>query len=264
MAQDTYCADCAYYTTIPSPQGPKNILAMTVRAGNSSVFDRMDKSKLDATFTAQYVANIGLYRCSMYSPDNVKNIIPLVKMLDRDGGGHPGAAGFSGINYPLPLPTLKAPKPIDEVIAMYDKLVTMRKESVVLKQWFDRSASITVRASFFHAEVAGMESVCVNYQFLPDLLPVISTNTQAINQSKSIPIRAYFSWVMTNTGWIRCCMYPADSSITVDQIAEAVKKEYPDAESTLTKIYGGVWWYTRDLPIRPPIDPNRLQSQARM
>lgn len=262
LAQDTYCNDCAYYTQLPTPEGPKNILALTVRAGNSSVFDRMDKKNVDAVFTGQYVSNIGCYRCSMYSPDNIKEILPIVKMMG--GGGHPKAAGFEANSYPMPAPELKAPVDMEKAIEGYKKLHEMRDGSVVLKQWINRSSGITLKAQYFHADMCGFPVVAVNHQFLPDLLQVASTASDCIDPKTSLPAKAYFGFVMTNTGWFRCCLYPSDTATTLQELEDAVKRTYMDAASTITKSYGGVWWYTRDLPVHPPIRPRERPQQARM
>lgn len=262
MMYDTYCGDLAYYTSIPTPAGQKNVLAITVRAGNSAVFERMDKSNVDAVFTGQYVANIGHYRCSMYSPDNIKPILPIVQMFG--GGGHPNAAGFQYDQYPLPAPTLREAVPMAEALAPYKKLHEMRQNSCILKQWFDRSSSITLRAEGFHTEFLNFPVLAVNHQFLPDVANVASTAINIINQDTSTPAKFFLGWVVANTGWVRCCVYPTDNSSSVDDVLNALKQVNPEAASNAVKDFGGLWWYQKDLPVRPPIAAPSLAQQARM
>lgn len=262
MMQDTYCADCAYYTAIATPMGQKNILALTIRAGNSSVFDRMDKSKVDAVFTGQYVANIGHYRCSMYSPDNIKPILPIVQMFG--GGGHPNAAGFQSDKYPLPLPELKDPVPLEEALEPYKNLYNTRQRSCILQQWWDRSCSITLRAEGFHTEFLNFPVLAVNHQFLPDVVHVASTAINIINQETSVPAKYFLGWVVVNTGWTRCCVYPTDTSVSTDEILDALKQVNPEAAKTAITDFGGLWWYQKGIPVRPPIFAPSPTQQARM
>ena len=259
LMQDTYCNDLAYYTTIPTPMGPKNILALTVRAGNSSVFDRMDKEKVDALFTGQYVANIGKYRCSMYSPDNVKEILPIVQMFG--GGGHPKAAGWQPNNFPIPPPQLKPYKDLKTVLAGYEKLNSIKQASVILKQWVNRASSITLRAQYFHSEFGNFPALCVNHQYLPDLLAVSTTASDCINPKTSVPAKVYLGWVMTNTGWYRCCVFPTDTTTSLDEIKAEIMRLNPEAERTLYSDGKGWWWYQRDIPVRPPIIETPLANQ---
>lgn len=262
LMQDTYCDDLAYYTIISTPMGQKNILALTVRAGNSSIFDRMDKSTVDAVFTGQYVANIGNYRCSMYSPDNIKEILPIVQMFG--GGGHPKAAGFQAPNYPLPVPQLKPSKPLTEVLEKYRKLETMRNNSIILKQWVARTAYITMRAQCFHDDFGDFAALCCNHQYLPEVLTVALNATDCINPKTSMPAKIYLGWVMTNTGWYRCCIFPTDNTVKSEDIKKEILKINPEAATTLTKDGEGWWWYQREIPVRPPITPNQQPHTAKM
>ena len=253
LMQDTYCEDMAYYTSVPTPEGPKSVLALTIRAGNSSVFDRMDKSKVDAVFTGQYVANIGRYRCSMYSPDNIKEILPLVQMFG--GGGHPKAAGWQADNFPLPPPQLKPPKDLKHQLEGFDKLTQLKQKSIILKQWVNRASHITMKAQAFHEDFGDMPALCINHQYLPDVLDVATQASDCINPKTSLPAKIYLSWAMTNTGWYRIGVAPTDTSTTLEDIKKQAMKLNPEVERTLVEFAGCLWWYQRDMPVRPPILP---------
>ena len=260
---ETYCKDLAYYTTLQTPEGPKKLVAMAIRAGNSSVFDRTNKDGLDAVFTGQYVANIQRYRCSMYSPDNIKPILEIVKMFG--GGGHPNAAGFQTDVYPIPTPEQKTPTAIDEAIAPYQKLLEMRRNSIILRQWCDRNSSISMKAEAFHVkDFAGFPTIAINHQFLPDVLAVSTTASDCINAETSLVAKIYLGFCMTNSGWFRCCAYPTDGSTSLDSIKDKIRRCCPDCSDTLTELEGGIWWYQRDCPVRPPISAPANQQQARM
>ena len=253
-SQDTLCKDLAYYTSINTPEGEKRVLAMAVRAGNSSIFDRMDKSEVDAVFTGQYVSNIGRYRCSMYSPDNEKEILNIVTMFPG-GGGHPKAAGFSTEAYPLKYPYLKPPVPIEEVIGWYEELNTLKHKASILKQWVDRAASITARVLSFHTTFCNYPTQAFNHYYLPELLNVSSTSTDCINPATSTPSKLMLGFVLTNTGWFRTCIFPSDTEVDMAAVKEDLIKTFGDNIKNLTEKNGGLWWYSRECPVTPTILP---------
>ena len=260
---DTYCKDLAYYTSISTPEGKKNVLAMGVRTGNSSVFDRMDRSNCDAVFTGQYVANIGRWRCSFYSPDNEKIILPIAQMYG--GSGHPKAAGLQPDSYPLPLPSVRKPTPIKEALEPYNKLIRMREASVVIKQWLDRGTSITTKASMFpYRDFCGYPVLAINHQFLPDVLRIVTTSSNCIIPDSGEIVKLYLGWTLTNSGWFRCCVYRTDETTKLSEVRDAIVRSYPDAAEHMTEYDDGLWWYQRDMPVRPPIKPIQLPQQARM
>lgn len=248
--QDTLCKDLAYKTTIQTKEGAKKILALTVRAGNSSVFDNMDKSDVDAVFQAQFIGNIGKFRCSMYSPDNVKEILPIVQ--EFGGGGHPKAAGFQFNSWPLPVPELKDPPNLKEAMKGYIELERIRNSSVILKQWISKACNITMRVTGFHAAFGGTPCLAFNHYCLFDMLPVANLATDCIDPDTQAAAKMYIGFVQTNCGWYRCSAYPTDTSTTIAEILETVKKSNPDADRTAEIIHDGVWWYTRDVPVKLP------------
>lgn len=249
--QETICGDLAYYTEIDFNGGKKKILALPIRGGNSSVFDQMDKSNVDAVFQGVYVANIGKYRCSMYSPDNEKIILPIV--LHYGGSGHPKAAGFVSPDYPLPCPPI-TPKPPDlhKSLAAYKTLADLRDSSIILKQWLAKAGSITIRANAFHTEFCGLSAIAANHQYIADVVNYASLSTDCIDPETQMPAKVYIGFVMTNSGWFRCGAYPTDNSTSLQAILELVKDRNEEAKRTAIIAHNGVWWYEKAAPVYIP------------
>ena len=256
--QDTICKDLAYYTDLHIDKEIKRVLAISVRAGNSSVFDHMDKTNVDAVFQGQFVQNIGKFRCSMYSPDNVKEILPIVKHFG--GGGHAKAAGFATTSFPMPPPELKDPIPMSEAIAMYEELAKLKNGSVILKQWISKANSITMRSLAFHTTFQDIPALACNHNNLLDLTPTACLSTDCINPETALPAQVYIGFAMTNSGWYRCTALPTDDALPATSLLNVVKSRNPDAERTAILHDGAVWWYERDMPVYLPISTEQVPS----
>ena len=263
LRDDAACKDLAYYTSISTPEGKKNVLAMACRIGNSSVFDRMDKANVDAVFNGTYVANIGRWRCSFYSPDNEKIVLPIAQMYG--GSGHPKACGCQPDSYPLPMPSIRKPTPIAEAIKPYQELAHLREASIVIKHWLDRGTSISTKANMFpYRDFCGYPVLAINHHYLPDVLRTVTTSSDCVIPESGEIIKLYLAWALTNSGWYRCCVFPTDDTTKLGKVQGDIVKVFPEALETITEVDGGLWWYQRDLPIHPPIKPIQLPQQARM
>jgi len=261
--QDLMCSELAYRTVVDTPKGPKNVLAMAVRSGNSSIYERQDVHDIDALFTSQFFANIGQYRSSMYSPDNVKEILEIANMFG--GGGHPTAAGFTLPRYPINYPQRKKPMPLEEVVRQYEEVYAMRKASAVLQKYGDRANSVTAKVSGWHADYNGYHVIAFNHQYLPEMLPSLSISVDCIDPDSGSVADLYIGYVMTNSGLFRCCAYPTSTSIDPKVVLSRLQERYMTkiTEDTYTfkLINGGVWWYQDEEPVPPKINFN-IQSSS--
>lgn len=260
--QDTICKDLAYKVMLETPQGPKRLLAMAIRPGNSSTFERQDVSDVDALFTGQYMAgNTQQYRCGMYSPDGQKEILYIANMFG--GGGHPTAAGFTLPRYPINTPTPTKPRPLEEVVKEFDELYKMREASPILLKYAHRSNAITAKVSGWHTKLAGINVMAFNHQYIPEMLAVLPTSVECFDTDTGDVAEAYVGFVMTNSGYFRCCAYPSSTSTKAEDLLIRLQNRYMKQVTedcfNFKLINGGVWWYQPDEPVSVPINFN-LQS----
>lgn len=258
------CKDLAYRTMLDTKNGPKKVVAMAIRPGNSSVFEGFSTSDDDAVFTGQYFpGEIKQYKCSMYSPDNKKEILDIACMFG--GGGHPTAAGFTLPRYPLNYPPLSTPAPLEESVQMYEKLNMMRKESPILLKYAGRSNSITSRVIGWHTKFEGFRAIAFNHHYIPEMLPVLPTSVECIDEESGDVAELYVGFAMTNSGYFRCCAYPTSTSTKVEDVLTTLQnKHMRDLNGEVYNfklINGGVWWYQPEEPIHIPINFN-LQGSS--
>ena len=257
--QRILCEDLAYRTEFNSnTRGKLNIMAMAIRPGNSSIFENMDLSGIDATLTSQYIGGTSkMYRCSVYSPDGVKEIIDIAQQFG--GGGHPTAAGFSCPQFPLEYPVCKTPPPIAEAIAKYQKLSDLREKSAVLLRFANRGNGITSRVCGWHSNIEGIKCIAFNYFYLPEMLPSIPTSVEIIDDTGNVP-DLYVGYVMTNCGYFRCCAYPTSKGVDINKMLETLQGAFMKRMDNICYkcelLNGGIWWYSTEPPIHIPINLN--------
>lgn len=256
--QDTVCADLAYRTTLNVNGNNRNILAMVARTGNSSIFERQDMTNVDALFTGQYIASVKQYRCSVYSPDNKKVVLDIAQMFG--GGGHPTAAGFTYPRYPINLPSKSQPKPLADVIKSYEEVKTLRESSPILKRYVDKSSVVTSKVSGWHDVFCGYNAIVFNHPYIPDMLHLLPLNVDCVNQETGTVADIYIGYVMTNSGYYRCCAYPTSTSVKVEDMLQRIQQTYmpkvTDICNKMEMINGGIWWYQEEEPVQPQIAIN--------
>lgn len=259
--QTLLCQDLAYKTQITTPTGIRNVMAMAVRPGNSSIFEKMDLTGIDATMTCQYFAsNVQKYRCSVYSPDSVKQILDIA--IQFGGGGHPTAAGFTLPTYPIELPVRKQPPALKSVVDQYEDLYKMRMSSAVLMKFANRGNSITGKVCGWHSNIEGVRCMAFNYHYVPEMIPMLPTSVEIINDEGDIP-ELYVGYVLTNCGYYRCCAYPTSTSVDLHKMLEKLQNAYmkkvDEVAYKIEVINGGLWWYATEPPISIPI---KLEQSA--
>lgn len=259
--QSLLCDDLAYETSLNVVDGStKKIMAMAVRSANSSVFEKMDLSQVDATFTGQFVAgDMCKYRCSMYSPDGVKNILDIVKGFG--GGGHPTAAGFAFPVYPLNYPEPKQPTQLAMVVAKYDELLKIRRSSPVLLKYADRNNSITAKVSGWMSNIEGIKCVAFNHHYIPEMLHMLPTSIECLDPNTGDIADLYIGYVMTNSGFFRCCACPTSTSVDMDKVLQKLQAAYMKKLTSdvynLKVIGNNIWWYATEPPVSLPVPPTQ-------
>lgn len=263
--QDALCKDLAYRVPLSTQNGMRTLLAMAIRPGNSSTFERQDVTGVDALFTCQYVAgDVQKYRCGVYSPDNVKEILDVA--LGFGGGGHPTAAGFTFPRFPIAYPQRTKPMPLHDAVKMYDDIYRMRLASPIITKYSDRSNSISAKIYGWHSELEGFKVMVFNHHYIPEMLPIIPMSTECINPEDGTVADLYIGYVMTNSGLFRCCAYPSSTSVDMTHVLAVLQnKHMKDIDEDCYKytlINGGIWWYQPNEPVAIPINLNIQSSSA--
>lgn len=255
--QKLLCKDLAYRTTLTnSTIGNRTIMAMATRAGNSSVFENMDLTGIDATFVGQFMAGqSNQFRCSMYSPDNVKPILDIVQQFG--GGGHPTAAGFSSRQYPLNYPEPKAPIPLATIVEEYEQLRKLRVSSPILMKYADKSNGITSRVCGWQTTLDNKyKCLAFNCPYLPEMLHVMPTSVDCMDMTTGDIADLYVGFTMTNSGFFRCCACPTSSSVDMSQVLQDLQaihmKQLTEHVYNFKLINGNVWWYAPEMPVSLP------------
>lgn len=256
--QQILCEDLAYRTTLKTEKGIRNLMAMCVRPGNSSIFEKMDLTDIDGTFTCQYIGgNASMYRCSVYSPDSKKEILDIAQQFG--GGGHPTAAGFSSAQFPIDYPVFKTPPKLKDAVAKYQKLVNLRERSAILMRYANRGNGLTAKICGWHSNIEGIKCIAFNYFYVPEMIPMIPTSMEIIDDAGDVP-DLYIGFVMTNCGYYRCCAYPTSKSVDLNAIFSklqaALAKNADDICYKLKLINDGIWWYAKEPPVHIPISLN--------
>lgn len=251
--QDNLCKDLAYVTKLNTPKGVRNIMAMAIRPGNSSIFERMNLEGIDALFTGQYISgDVRQYRCSVYSPDSVKEVLDIAQMFG--GGGHPTAAGFTLPRYPINFPDAKSPRPLEEVIAGYENIQMMKAASPVLIKYAFKAASISSRTCNWHTTFHRYKVLAFNHYYLPEIMPMLPTTTECINLDNGDIAELYLAYVMTNCGQYRCSLHATSSSTNLGSVCKKLKEDDPTVDYKM--INDGIWWYSPSIPVEVPINTN--------
>jgi hypothetical protein len=215
----------------------------------------MDLTGVDATMTCQYFASsLQKYKCSVYSPDGVKPILDIA--IQFGGGGHPTAAGFTLPTYPIELPTQSHPPSLKSAIDQYEELYKVRMSSPVLLKFANRGNSITGKVLGWHTNIEGIKCMAFNYHYVPELIPVLPTSVELIDEDGDIP-DLYVGYVMTNSGYYRCCACPTSTSANMqaalEKLQSAYMKKITDVAYKIEVINGALWWYSTEPPVTIPI-----------
>ena len=255
--QKLLCKDLAYKTTLTSGAiGTRTIMAMATRAGNSSVFENLDLAGVDATFVGQFMSGqSNQYRCSMYSPDGVKQVLDIVQMFG--GGGHPTAAGFSSRQYPLNYPDQKTPVDLATIVDEYDQLLKLRNSSPILLKYADKANAITAKVCGWPTTLAGkFRCLAFNCPYIPEMLNVLPTAVDCMDTATGEIADLYVGFVMTNSGYFRCCACPTSTSTDMFKVLDFLQSKYMKQLSehvyNFKMINGNIWWYSPDKPVDFP------------
>ena len=246
------CEELAYKTVFNGA----NVLVANTKQTNSTFFDSADKSGVDALCIIQFAPDIGKYRGSFYSPDNVKETLHLAVSLG--GGGHPKEAGFQSVVYPFDRPVIKddsRPNP-GYWIDKYRELKHSRKNPAI-NQAAVKSDKIALVSSGFRTSCVIPGKICfaINHPYLTELLSSFFHTVDVINSDTGEVLDMVVSFVLTKNGFYRnsACFVNPDDNLTVEQFTEHVKGDLMSNVIIEQSGYGLVYhWYSRDIPVLLP------------
>lgn len=238
------CEDLAYIVHV----NQKPIWFANIKQTNSMFFDSVDKSKVDGVMLGQWFSDVGKYRCSVYSPDNIKEVYEIAASFG--GGGHPKASGFTSSELPVARPETKDQKDINTVVNKYCELSKLADKSSIVKQCCAKAASITLKANAFFSSLDDTPCIAINHPYLPDVFPIIPYCFDVVNQATGTIAKIAISFVLDNTNRYRVCVKPLDSSVDVlinSKIYQSIKAQ---TDGSITEINGYLWYYTKELPVK--------------
>ena len=257
------CKDVSYRATLPTGQ---KCLVAAIKGANSSFFDSVDKTDIDALCMSQYATDIQKYRCSVYAPDKTKVVLPIAQAFG--GGGHPGAAGFQTCDYPFPMPQVTTPRPMSEVITELRKILEMRSDLLV-NQYASRGDKINLSSRTFKTRFNHADKLCIaiNHPYVSELIRIFPGVVDLIDNDILGEIAtSIVGYTLTNSGWYRCGFYLLDQgsdsgkSFNAETFRNSLPKLDPNGrvdsvyEEDLGSLGKVMWWYSTDIPVIVPID----------
>lgn len=193
------CEDLVY----PCELHGKKFLIANTKMSNSSFFDSVDKTGYDGLGVVQYAPDIGKYRCSLYSPDDVKETLPFVREY-FNGGGHPKACGFQAQTYPFPLPPLQTPPDLGKVAEKYAAFFKQRRECPLINQFASKGDKISLMSGGARAQIGNTPCIAFNHPMVHELLDPFASIVDIVDQATGNPITSVVGYCMTKYGYWRC------------------------------------------------------------
>lgn len=247
---------CDDLTYVVDWQGQKMMIA-NMKHANSMFFDsHPEKKNVDAVSILQYSPDIKKYRCSVYSPDDVKIVLPIAQMFPG-GGGHPKAAGFQSPDYPYPFPSQTKPESMETVIKRYHDTIFGAREDAIVNQCACRSDKITLTSSLFRVPFCKKPCLAVNHPYISELLNTFPSTVDVIDPESGQVAYALIGFVLTKYGYFRNGIRFTDKNpMSKDEFASKIVKLYPDAFDIYKEDLGAIgsvfWWYSKQRPVVPP------------
>lgn len=241
--------DLCYTTMI----GDKKIMVANNKQANSLFFNSMDKSGLDGIMLVNWFGDFGRYRCSIYSPDDTKEIISIAQGFG--GGGHPKAAGFNSPEYPVRTPEITQPDELGDIISKYAGIAKHRSNPVV-EQCAAKADSIAWRAQSFMS-VWGHSvthlAMCINHPDLPSLMRTMSCCVDIVHPITGAVCEVVVGYVLTHSGHYRVCVKPLSSKVgTAEKLADMIKLTELNTPGTSVEVSNGyVYYYSTTVPVQP-------------
>lgn len=233
------------------------VLCSGVKLHNSMFFDSIPqeiKNTVEAMCLIQYNAWAKCYKGTFYSPDEVKEVLPMAKALG--GGGHPCAAGFKTKRFPFPITVdrQKAP-PLEAILKAYGDLHRQRRDLIV-----DRAASksdrIALSGSVYNASFVGHTTACINHPYITELIRAYPYFTEMRDSATGDIVDVFASWVLTRSGLYRNGVYFIDinTAMKKDELLAKVKEIDPSITEVYEESIGGdgqVYWFYSERPVIP-------------
>ena len=235
----------------------KPVLCAAVKLHNSMFFDSVHaevKSQVDAMCLIQYNAWGRCYKGTFYSPDEVKEVLPMAKALG--GGGHPCAAGFRSKYFPFRITVDKSQAPsIDVIVKAYNDLNKSRRDLIV-----DRAASksdrIALSGSVYNTRFLGHMTACINHPYMTELIRAFPYFTDMRDSNSGEIVDVIAGWVLTRSGLYRNGVHFIDAGTTMpkEEFLANVKTIDPSITDIYVEEVGGgsqVYWFYSEKQVVP-------------
>lgn len=242
-----WCNDLAFQTSI----GDKQAIVVNCKCANSLFFNSYkNKEAFDALVMYNWFSDVGRYRYSAYSPDNIKPTLDIATRFG--GGGHPNACGWTSDQLVFERPKVTGaihgtPEEIKKALAKeiqpFHELDRLREESPLVRQCAGKNATIMLRSQSFMTTFGptNVPAVAINHPYLPDVYDAIRYTIDVVSPSGNYA-KVAVSYVLTKEGVYRVGVKPLDSSVTM----EAIRTAYPNGH-LFNNYY---WFYSEEIPVK--------------
>ena len=197
---------CRELSFVTDYNGAKVLVANTKQT-NSTFFDSADKTGLDALSVIQYSPDIGMFRGSFYSADNVKTVLHMAEGLG--GGGHPKAAGFHVPDFPFRFESKTDLPDIRNVITAYREVYNLRRDPAI-QQAATKSDQIALRSTSWKSSFMGKECYAINHPYISELVSTLPSCVDVVSEVTGDIIELLVGTVLTSKGVYRNQVYVPD------------------------------------------------------
>lgn len=257
LRNKTMADELCYRTELDGRQ----IIVANNKQANSMFFDSVDKTGIDALMLINWFGDFGRFRCSVYSPDDIKEVIDIAQKFS--GGGHPKAAGFNAPEWPVRYPEKQEIKTkLEDVIKGYETYESMRESNFTINQCASKTDSIALRAQAFLSvwgDSVPVKCIAINHPYIPVIKSALPYCFDAIHPITGACSEVLVGFVMTNHGHWRVGVSHIDGNRSLDEIYSMVKHtNLAISEDQIFKDgkHNTVWYYSDNLPVQ-------LQAQIR-
>lgn len=240
------CDDLVY----PCEMDGSKFLIANTKMANSSFFDSVDKTGFNGVGVVQYSPDIGKYRCSLYSPDDIQETLPFV-LAHFKGGGHPKACGFQADTYPFPLPPRQTPVDLTQVAEKYAEFFKQRRQDPLLNQFASKGDKISLMSGGTRAVFCGKPCIAFNHPMVHELLDPFASIVDIIDPATGTAIGLVIGYCLTKYGYWRCELINLNGTLGPN-VSNWLTSHLPGCITGPVQQYRGLdvlWFYTENIPV---------------
>jgi oligoribonuclease NrnB/cAMP/cGMP phosphodiesterase (DHH superfamily) len=219
-----YASDLAYTTELCG----KTFIAMNLRGIVSLAFEHCDLSQVDGVIAYRWMNNAQGYKVSLFTSERARSVTNMQEIAAQfNGGGHPGAAGFSCTKLPFKENVIEGKKV--SYISPYKPVMEYIEQHPAVEAYAASTSRSTATGAAFTTTFEGLSAIGTN---TPE------TDNRAFNALNSVNTQLGITFIWTNCGY-RVIIRPLCYNVNISEII----KKYNG------KMLGAIgWFYCTELP----------------